>query len=928
MITINEIQEIAIKQGGKCVSESFKGWKYKLVWECAEGHNWEATLSNVKYGKWCPTCGKIKSANKRRKTIIYMQELAAKNNGKCVSMEYINMSTKLEWECAKGHRWQALPSNISRGKWCPFCTGRYRTIKDMQDFAMSKGGKCISTTFNKMVDKLVWECVEGHRWEATPNSLMNSKSWCPKCASNLPKTLAYCKILALSKGGKCLSSKYDSIDKKLLWQCAEGHEFKISTYSVSKGTWCPLCNKNSDKNAQLKELLHLANLHKGDCLSTEYRGVDSKLVWQCAKGHIWESTPYQIKKGSWCPRCTGRVKTIEDMQKLAQSKGGKCLSEVYINNSTKLTWQCNKGHKWKAIYNSVKRGTWCPTCNGNKTYSIEDMREIAKKKQGQCLSKEYKNLNTKLKWQCAVGHVWEAIPSSVVKGTWCKECLKPTIIDAKDLAITYQGECLSSNYIDSKSKLKWRCKEGHVWEDILGNIKRGRWCPKCKKLQRELEKELKLNQLKQIASNRGGKCISQKYENVDAKLIWQCNQGHTWESSAYSIKTGAWCSKCAAKKNGDKLRGTIDEMHKIARERNGTCLSEEYIDSQSLLEWECSEGHTWKSNANNIKNGNWCKICSNKKNADRQRNNINKMKTIAASHGGYCLSKKYVNAHTKLLWKCSEGHIWGAKPNNIQQGKWCPECALIENGLARRKYTFEEIAMLLKENLGDEYKLIEFISTNNPIKIFHETCGKTYETHAGNAISRGSGCRYCSYKVIAEKKRKTQNQFEKEVFNLVEDEFKVISKYVSTKDDIVFFHNICRKEFVTTPDNFLSNPSCPICRESVGEARIRRFLESFEINFKSQRRFSDCRDVNPLAFDFALTDSKGNVIGLIEYDGKQHFESIDFFGGEEGLKKNKVRDEIKNKYCINNQIPLLRIPYWEQKDIEMLLWTFIYSIES
>lgn len=144
--------------------------------------------------------------------------------------------------------------------------------------------------------------------------------------------------------------------------------------------------------------------------------------------------------------------------------------------------------------------------------------------------------------------------------------------------------------------------------------------------------------------------------------------------SAYSIKKGAWCSKCATKRNADKRRGTIEKMQQVANERNGRCLSKTYIDNHTPLEWECSNGHRWMSTANTINSGSWCRQCSVKKNADKQRKSIDDMKILAAQRGGLCLSEEYVNAHTKLTWRCSEGHIWEAKPNNIQQGKWCPEC--------------------------------------------------------------------------------------------------------------------------------------------------------------------------------------------------------------------------------------------------------------
>ena len=82
------------------------------------------------------------------------------------------------------------------------------------------------------------------------------------------------------------------------------------------------------------------------------------------------------------------------------------------------------------------------------------------------------------------------------------------------------------------------------------------------------------------------------------------------------------------------------------------------------------------------------------------------------------------------------------------------------------------------------------------------------------------------------------------------------------------------------------------------------------IKFIPQYTFNDCKYVYVLRFDFALFKDN-EFIGLIEYDGRQHFEPIDVFGGQEGFAKTKKRDEIKNIYCKTHNIPLLRIPYWE-----------------
>ena len=54
--------------------------------------------------------------------------------------------------------------------------------------------------------------------------------------------------------------------------------------------------------------------------------------------------------------------TIEEMQGIASRRGGKCLSNKYKNNQSKLLWECSKGHQWEAIPTNIQKGKWCPTC--------------------------------------------------------------------------------------------------------------------------------------------------------------------------------------------------------------------------------------------------------------------------------------------------------------------------------------------------------------------------------------------------------------------------------------------------------------------------------------------------------------------------------------------------------------------------------------
>ena len=120
--------------------------------------------------------------------------------------------------------------------------------------------------------------------------------------------------------------------------------------------------------------------------------------------------------------------------------------------------------------------------------------------------------------------------------------------------------------------------------------------------------------------------------------------------------------------------------------------------------------------------------------------------------------------------------------------------------------------------------------------------------------------------------------------------------------------------------------SCGCASKSSGEIKITQILEKANIDFQSQYRIKAFSLSSP--FDFAIFKDE-KLLGLIEYDGEQHFESVDFFGGEEKLKLQRERDERKNKWCEENNIRLIRIPYTEYDNLTLeYLLSFFPELSS
>lgn len=104
---------------------------------------------------------------------------------------------------------------------------------------------------------------------------------------------------------------------------------------------------------------------------------------------------------------------------------------------------------------------------------------------------------------------------------------------------------------------------------------------------------------------------------------------------------------------------------------------------------------------------------------------------------------------------------------------------------------------------------------------------------------------------------------------------------------------------------------------------IRQLLRDYKVQYIPQYKFLDCKDQRPLPFDFYLPEYNT----CIEYDGGQHFFPVNFSGeeaeyAEQQFKTIQYHDQIKNQYCADNGITLLRIPYF--KNIEEELNNFLF----
>ena len=687
-LTIEEMQSLAKKRGGKCLSKRYVNQRTKLEWECAKGHRWKAGGSSVKSGSWCLEC-----SGSKKHTIQEMRALAKKHGGKCLSKTYVNLKTKLEWQCAKGHRWRATPSDVKHSNsWCPDCAGsRKLTIEEMCAIAKERGGKCLSKRYVNGKTKLEWECAAGHRWKSLPTSVKNDGDWCLKCSGSEKLTIELMQSMAKERGGKCLSKRYVNSHTKLKWECAHGHRWMAKPYSIKNSMqWCSQCSGGVSERicrSYLKQLFGKPFPKSRPNWLKSSRGGQLELDGYCKALRLafehqgeqhyrrvphWESNrKFKLglqddkEKQSLCKKHGVRLIAIPELFSMTKLED---LQQFIYDECKRLRVRRPKGMLEKKI--KVTKA-WVGT---RTSKALEEMRGIAKSRGGRCLSNLYINQNVKLEWECAKGHRWMAAAGNIKHGnSWCLECagggrVRLTIEKMKELAKNCGGQCLSKRYVNSKTKLEWQCDKGHRWMASPNAAKRGRWCPDCAGRRPTIES------MRALAKERGGRCLSKRYVNSQTKLQWECSQGHRWKATPASVKHGSWCRVCNYENRPKKLG--IKDFQAIAKGRGGKCLSRVYVSKSSKLRWECAKGHRWRSTPTNVKNNeSWCPACSRSRAHDKMKLGIAQMQSMAKERGGKCLSKRYVNNKTKLEWQCAKGHRWSAVPASIKnRGSWCPKC--------------------------------------------------------------------------------------------------------------------------------------------------------------------------------------------------------------------------------------------------------------
>jgi len=279
---------------------------------------------------------------------------------------------------------------------------------------------------------------------------------------------------------------------------------------------------------------------------------------------------------------------------------------------------------------------------------------------------------------------------------------------------------------------------------------------------------------------------------------------------------------------------------------------------------------------------------------------IKKAKYIHGNKFDYSLTN-YINNIQKVIIKCPKHGLFEISPKHHLRKYGCSKCS------GNKTLTFEEFVQKANDKHENkyDYSKVVYINAFTPITIVCPKHGD-FITTARNHYYKGYGCKKCSFSNPHNKLNK--ESFVKKAKLIHKDKYDYSkTEYINSLTNIII---ICPKhgEFLQLPNSHLMGCGCKKCSSSTGEKKIAEILESLNIKFERQKSFENCRNPKTnrkLQFDFFIP----HLNLCLEYDGKQHFEPVKYWGGNKKLESIKYRDGLKTKFCKDSNIKLIRITF-------------------
>lgn len=377
-INLKSMKKIAKDRGGKCIkyAETKNGHK-RFIFECSEGHQWNASGNNVRSGRWCKEC--------------------SSGLGERILREYFQQFFNKDFPNVRPN-WLKNPKTNKNLELDGF-------NEDLQIAFEHQGYQHYQNHHaNKKLDEQIYR-------DKIKKRICKEKGILLFIIPEIPRLTS-------------LDGLDDMVQKILL-----------ENNYIKKRRKVNIDFSNAYKNTHFKNqylrLQKIVSKKNGTLLEKKFLGVRELHKIKCENDHIFEQTPDRIwNQNRWCAYCSGQKRAeplLEEMKRYACKMDGKLLSKSVRTKKQKVLWQCKRGHEWESNYETViRQSKWCGLCEGRiQRVTLLRAKELAKKYNGECIKlvRTVNNNNHKIfLWRCSKGHEWEDKFHNIAKNSWCKIC--------------------------------------------------------------------------------------------------------------------------------------------------------------------------------------------------------------------------------------------------------------------------------------------------------------------------------------------------------------------------------------------------------------------------------------------------------------------------------------------------------------------------
>lgn len=602
-------------------------------------------------------------------------------------------------------------------------------------------------------------------------------------------------------------------------------------------------------------------------------------------------------------------------------------SLIYIGTTEPLKWYCDlcpdQGEypqSWTGMRTNKHK---CPSCRKKflREGVVPKIEKWCKENNVEMPEEKYTKQDKTMKWKCLhctkpIDKTWNQIhnPSNCI----CP-CRKRTehqlemLNYIREKCKEFHLKLLNEDYEDNQKIMRWICLLcGHDFSKSWEELGRERTvkCVNC----RSKNTTFQMEKARQLAYRHRCTLLTKPEEYVDYNnpMKWRCenHNGKIIERSIHLIeKYDFICRSCHGGIDTKRLTLEQIETHcqSVQIRLNGEFI---YENNRQKLPVKCNIcDKTFEATIQSMSQGTGCVDCGRKRAADYNRDSIDSVLTIVMFRGGNIQEKnqvKYVNYRTSYLVDCGKGHQWTTNLERLKRGHWCKFCV-------PHKFDIEEVREYLA-NMGWILESNIYINGLTRIKMRCSVGHSLYKPFS--LVKNGRKCMECYNLRRGDGLRLSNESYHDAAL----EKGYMCLEIPNNVHEHALWQCPKKHEWSTSYSNFVHNDTyCPECvrhqKQSRAERTLYKCLDELDLScgYEPQKKFPNLRNRAQLSLDTFLQPDGVKI--AYETDGRQHYEPVVYWGDVEAFIRQHENDRIKERYCFENGISLIRIKY-DQKTPE------------